>query len=131
MPMTNQEIFNRVSKHLLTQRKKAKQRNGLCVYRVGSLKCAIGALIEDKYHDEYLDSSDANSRSLPDPSVLKALLASKVISNYDIRVRDSSRIILLHDLQEVHDYHRPNQWQKQLVIVAELFNLDPSIVGTV
>lgn len=44
------KIFNTVSKHLLTQNRKAVNDVGNCKYRYGNLKCAAGCLM---IHDRY------------------------------------------------------------------------------
>lgn len=54
--MTNQEIFDTVAVHLLTQNKRATKANcsTTCQYRTSEgLKCAVGCLIPDeKYTPE-------------------------------------------------------------------------------
>ena len=52
---TEQEVFNTVGNHLLTQREQAISASGSCVYlSCNGLKCAVGCLIPlEDYKLEY------------------------------------------------------------------------------
>ena len=55
--MTNQQIFNKVAKHLLKQGRRARDGNG-CAYRgENGTKCAVGCLIPDALYDDRLEGS--------------------------------------------------------------------------
>lgn len=124
MTLSTQEIFDKVSNHLLNQKKQSKRHTGNCVYfGPKGLKCAVGALIKEEAYDPLIDSDDEGDISVCSPRVLKVLKKSEVISSHDVRSVNSSRINLLLDLQTVHDELHPNQWKKALNSVAKLHKL--------
>ena len=53
IPTDEQEVFDRVARHLLTQRRKSmieRSAGPVCAFRgVDGTKCAIGCLIPDQY----------------------------------------------------------------------------------
>lgn len=106
--MTNQEAFDKVKTHLLTQQQKSQNSNSnICLYRgPNGLKCAVGALIPDEEFKEELNNYSVvqyGMRTLPS---LKGL---------DIE--------LLATLQIVHDESEVAEWENELRKVAEKFNL--------
>ena len=54
--MTNQEIFDKIHQHLLTQRT-AAIKNGSCAYRAGPKACAVGALIPDSLYTPEIEGA--------------------------------------------------------------------------
>lgn len=86
--MTNQEIFDKVVNHLLTQNEKAMTKFR-CQYRTeDGLKCAIGCLIPDeKYRREFDD---------------KALVVIELME-FLPNIITIKNIPLLEDLQYIHD----------------------------
>lgn len=129
--LTNQKAFNRVAKHLLTQKKKCRgmfDGAPTCLYRgEEGLACAIGALIPDKlYHPRFegksaytlfadyaLDYGDDTSEGKKVEKLHKQLL--NYFANVDIG--------LLQRLQEVHDESKPNRWPAKLRRVAKNYAL--------
>ena len=57
--MTNQEIFDKVHTHLLTQRTAAIE-NGSCAYRAGPKSCAVGALIPDALYTPEIEGTSVS-----------------------------------------------------------------------
>jgi hypothetical protein len=58
---TDQEVFDQVANHLLTQNKRSVSAtdNTLCVYRSpDGLKCAAGCLIADDEYDPRMEGSN-------------------------------------------------------------------------
>lgn len=101
---TEQEVFDQVTVHLLSQMKKATDEEGTCMYRAGHLCCAAGCLIADDEYD--VDFECKSWKSL----VLKYKLTNKHID-------------LITDLQHIHDSTYPEDWEKELKQVAKKYNL--------
>jgi hypothetical protein len=104
--LTNQQIFNKVAKHLLEQNEKSY--NGLdCVYRSpDGLMCAAGCLIP--------------------PHVL--VPEGQAFSDLATAIHEESRIAhtslaLVQTLQGVHDGCNPERWPSRLREVADDFGL--------
>lgn len=111
--MTNQEAFDKVARHLLTQKKKSvgvfKPWTGeICMYRSPTgEKCAIGCLIENAEYKQEFEREDVYGlvRRFDPPS---------------LRGVDTD---VLKSLQVVHDYSTEESWAEALLEVAEYFNL--------
>ena len=107
--MTNQQIFNKVAKHLIRQGITSEDANNFCQYRgPNGLKCAIGCLIPDHLYDPKWDNEN-----------FELALIAAVIGLYEHRE-------LLVALQAVHDREYVCDWTWALVRCAEAFDLDPS-----
>ena len=96
------EIFDRVKTHLLAQGETAND-NTMCVYHSQSgLKCAVGCLItEDAYREAF------EGRAVADEPVRRALEASGINT-------DNNTISMLTNLQSIHDYEAPDDWEHAL-----------------
>lgn len=104
--MTDQELFDKVRTHLLTQNDRSV-RGAVCLYRgPAGLKCAIGALIPDDRYDESLEGKLATQ---------SAVLAAAGI--------EENSGFLVEKLQQIHDSYEPEQWAEQLAEVAKQFDL--------
>lgn len=112
--MTNQEAFEAVYKHLLTQMERSSVPNQTCIgsesckYRgPRGLKCAIGCLIPDELYDPSIEGVSADD-----------------LSDRGFRPLFSGvNTALLQRLQDVHDDNEPGSWRGALVDVAEQFGL--------
>ncbi len=108
--LTDQTAFNKVVKHLLKQRRPARDNDRVCKYRDydNGRKCAIGCLIPDAEYKKSMEGSSifglAEEGLLP--SSLKEL-----------------NLELLDELQHVHDYTEPSTWLQHLGKVAVKYNL--------
>lgn len=115
---TNQDIFDHVTEHLLTQGARSVQSymgSESCRYRGDrGLKCAAGALIADNHYSGCLESSTTAAYE-----VEKALRAS--LPNLEW-VWNSTGGLIRH-LQLIHDRKAPECWPQQLKEVAEGFGL--------
>ncbi len=109
---TPQKVFNKVAKHLITQKKRSRNV-GTCLYRSeDGLSCAVGCLIKDKFYSTRIEGNGSN-----DPIVKKVLIQSGVmVKNKDIGE-------LLDDLQSIHDNGIPSDWRKKLVVLANSYEL--------
>lgn len=99
--MTNQEIFDKVTKHLLTQKIAAMVGTG-CAYRAGARSCAVGALIPDDLYTPEIEGKSVGS------SINGQQLASVLIQ----AGFTSDQFSLLRDLQRVHDRLMPRATDK-------------------
>ncbi len=104
---TTQEVFDQVSQHLLTQKQRSVSRSEtLCSYRGDDgLKCAAGCLIDDK---EYSPSMEG----LPWISLVRYGFAN------------GSHLLLIEDLQNIHDGFQPEEWKQKLIDVARKYILN-------
>lgn len=96
---TLQGAFNRVTRHLLKQKKQSRSSSALgefCAYRGdGGLKCAIGCLIPDTVYSVHMENTTV------------------VVINENYPELGFGRIVNeLHELQCIHDGHVP--WRGNL-----------------
>ena len=107
--MTQQEAFNKVSRHLLTQNKRAEFKGFGCVYRGdGGTKCAIGCLIPNKY---YRDEMDNDGDGIGDSINVEELLYK--YPNLPLRFRHLPTPFL-EELQDIHDGVDVKKWKDEL-----------------
>lgn len=105
--MTNQEIFDKVHQHLLTQRV-AAVADGACAYRAGTRSCAVGALIPDNI---YVPAIEGCSVSVL-VSDSKAEYNSPLAPVLTAAGFTPDQYTLLRDLQRVHDRLLPRTSDK-------------------
>ena len=112
--MAEQEIFDTVAQHLLTQGEKATD-GVTCRYRTPSgLKCAVGCLIPDELYKPEMESLNAWALI---PRVRNALPG---VSQDDAD--------FLGGLQELHDDVAPSDWALSLRSFAEGRRLSPAVL---
>jgi len=111
---TNQQVFNFVGKHLEKQGE-ASINAGKCRYRLNKngkdLSCAIGCLISNKNYKETFEG--------------KSVISLVGYNYFEKVITDESKIKLLEDLQQLHDYEM--NWDnipKSLKLFAEENNLN-------
>lgn len=109
--MTNQTMFNRVTKHLLRQGRRSIGVGAQCLYRgPGGLMCGIGLLIPDaKYRPEFEGS---------DPEAGEFCL--EICDAAGIR---QNQVEFAIALQSVHDQCEPTTWMKDLKSIAKQYRL--------
>ena len=116
MTITIEEIYNKVSKHLLSMKKQS--RNSIthkCVYRgPNGSKCAVGCLIKDIFYSKYLEDKGINHTSVYQ-AVIKSI--GRPLS------RDEKYILV--KLQNLHD--TTHYWNKDSGLnkygISELMNI--------
>lgn len=112
--MTDQEIYNKVRKHLLTQMKRSKTEDGCCYVSPDGTRCAAGCLLPDGYvpPPDYNTGVSVHGISIDDgaPEVM-----------YDA-FRDHRELLTL--LQSIHDGRDPVDWKTRLDKVAAQYNLE-------
>lgn len=116
--LTRQEIFDKVSKHLLTQNKKAKDDTTCRYLTPDGLKCAIGCLIEVGYDEriEGLGLPDSYmKRGLGYMDIFIGILKKNKIASHDLG--------FLQDLQQVHDNCEVEDWKYELKAMADSYDL--------
>lgn len=101
-----QDVFDQVATHLLTQMERCVDASGFCKYRnERGYMCAAGCLIAD---DEYSSDLEGSKWS-------------------DLQQRDVCTDIhadLIEELQHVHDTKDPDTWRYILADLAEYYNLN-------
>lgn len=101
--MTDQEAFDTVTHHLLTQMEKSMLL-GRCRYRGrAGLKCAVGCLIPDEDYSPMLEGKD-----IPTLQSLELFPMSL----------HGLKLELLVDLQLIHDGCEPEKWHGRLSEIA-------------
>lgn len=107
---TEQQVFDQVAKHLLTQNEKSMHpKSKLCLYRTsGGLKCAAGALISD---EEYSPLMEMGS--------WRTLIRRHGVSKHCAA--------LISDLQYLHDGYTVSEWRDGLRRLARQYNLNEDV----
>ena len=118
--MTDQEIYNKVRNHLLTQMKKSLSGNGnrnssgCCYVSPDGTRCAAGCLLPQ----DYVPPAEYNTgHSVFD--IIKDEEAPEVM-----RRAFQSNEGLLTSLQTVHDCYSPDRWAPELGLVADVYDLE-------
>lgn len=109
--MTNQELYTKVRKHLLTQMERSHifmtVKGETCLYRgPRGLKCAIGCLIPDTNYTPALESRLAGDTKIIEAAGL-----------------NPNNVQLAVCLQRVHDSLHVSRWEKRLNEIAKEFQL--------
>jgi len=109
--MTEQELFDIVFKHLMSQNAKSMMvvEGGFsCAYRgKDGLKCAIGILIPDEDYREDMEGLAAQNL------LAKGACLSRLAVHHE----------LLYKLQHIHDYGLVGDWDRALRETAVAFGL--------
>jgi hypothetical protein len=115
MTISNQAFFNKVKKHLLTQKKRCivGEPGTSCMYidEDSGLRCAIGGSLPKKAIKAILENSDNCSHF----SEIATLSAVKPYLPSDTN--------LISDLQECHDLEQPKNWARLLKNIAKAHGL--------
>ena len=128
-PLTNQELFDRVATHLLTQGERARGVDS-CLYRTHyGLSCAVGGVIPDDLYHPGIERTPAK--------VLASGNYSDKMAHRNIpqETKDGLATLLgkanpdlIDCLQAAHDTSDPENWWTELEKIANRFNLDPSVL---
>lgn len=131
--MTKTQIFKKVEKHLLKQKRKAevKHKNGVtsCLYRYIDqetnevLKCAVGCLIPDNKYDENLEGCSASDIKVVHLLSRIGVLGKGITDEKDISKKDREKIRLLRRLQMIHDSYLPHNWEGALEEVRRDYDI--------
>lgn len=109
-----QELFDRISKHLLNQNHRSIKRiadgDFCCCYRGDNgLKCAVGAIISDKKYSEELEGN--------------TVTGLVVINSLPKRYQGNDSVNFLNQLQGIHDQTPVHLWKEGLKEIAAKHNL--------
>jgi hypothetical protein len=114
---TEQEVFDQIATHLLTQ-ERASISGGACAYRGDNgLKCAAGCLISD---DEYKALPLRLSDQYTNRATWRRLIEKKIAP--------PEHANLICDLQGLHDGFAEDTWHKKLIDYALGRDLNTSFV---
>ncbi len=114
--LTNQEIFNTVSAHLLQQNCKSTVGGGVCKYKgPNNTYCAVGILLKDLLTDEH---EGKKVTALP----------KKLLGEANINFSSILTMKLLGELQEVHDFSKVETWREELKNLGKTYGLDTEIL---
>jgi hypothetical protein len=105
LPETEQEVFDLVAKHLLTQNKRSDNVIGCCYRSRNGLKCAAGCLIPDESYNKSMETYGW-------PDLVKRQLVS------------AKHETLISRLQVIHDRAAVSEWKQKLKAIAEQHNLE-------
>lgn len=130
--MTQQEVFDRVSAHLLKQMTRSSYESTCLYFGPQGANCAVGCLLppelrpffeDDKYTTlNYctLGSLPVELESLVEDGVLSGNLASEV--SEIVSVLRQHRPLLVR-LQKVHDDYDPEDWADHLGVAARTYGV--------
>lgn len=116
--MRARDIFNKARKHLLKQKKAAKNEDGTCEYRSDNgLRCAVGCLIPKRVYDSSAEGDGIRmlrisggkwvSSTGHENPLARMLTRAKIPATS--KVRDT-----LIRLQDIHDGEDPADWESSL-----------------
>lgn len=114
--MTNQEAFDKIATHLMTQRTRARSNDDvMCAYRnARGQSCAVGCLIPDDVYQPYMEGQRVSSLIHTYPKIRELFLGV-----------DQQ---LLYTLQVLHDRYEPETWKHELRERGKLYKLDTSVL---
>jgi hypothetical protein len=102
--MNDQEIYETVKQHLLTQNSKAivfDGENQSCAYRTpDNKKCAVGCLIKNEFYFPLIEGKEIYNNLVKDSLILSV----KYLPNMS----------MMNALQHLHDRHEVKDWKSIL-----------------
>jgi hypothetical protein len=114
MSLTLQQIFTKVSTHLLKQNKQS-MGNMDCVLRThDGLSCAIGCCIPESAYEASMEKLDTGGKDM------RALLQPIIGIRPD---KADAKMDLLCSLMSVHDDSIPKDWPEELKFVRQKYKL--------
>jgi len=120
--MTNQEIYTKVRKHLLTQKERAVAVNGTsCQYRTpGGLTCAVGCLIPKELYTNNIEGASAYDAANGVQIGRAEHFLHAIFVKLGIGPESAE---LLSRLQTTHDAIPEHHWEEHLNQLAASTNL--------
>jgi hypothetical protein len=129
--MTDQEMFDKVATHLLTQKIRAHDGSG-CKYRtLEGLRCAAGCLLPDWVDTKAFEGVSLRPLGLEAPEFTSDYLSRERALRkafFDDAGVSPGQVTLLRALQVVHDGAHPEYWLKELGLLARTFKLSPAVL---
>jgi hypothetical protein len=130
MSYTNQELFDKIATHLITQNEKAVDSKGHCVYlNHAGKKCAVGCLFDETTYSKKFEGITICyfiefKNFLPDQQ-RKVIAIQKALEIAGIEI---NQYPLLSDLQKIHDTTHITDWKYMLTGVALKFKLNSDVL---
>lgn len=114
-----QEIFDKVAKHLLTQKVKCTDKYGCCAYYdvETNTKCAAGCLIPDKDYSKKFERQNVGS-----------FIFNEVTEFFRDSGYSENELDLISKLQAVHDQCECSSWRDKLKLLAKSCFLSDKIL---
>lgn len=109
---TEQEVFDHIAWHLLTQNKKSidtKSTGITCQYKLGELSCAAGCVIPDAFYNPEMEGGDWTN----------------LTAKYSITTTHSE---LISSLQLLHDWEEAAVWKTYLAPIADRYKLKTQVI---
>ena len=107
--MDNQEVYDKVKAHLLSQNRKSLELGGGCAYRgMDGAMCAVGVLIPDDMYSRSMEGSECGVGEVRD-----------VLANLGINGA------FARGLQQIHDGVYLSNWNNELKRFAVIHGLKP------
>ena len=115
---SEQEVFDQVATHLLTQNKRSLLRRlsaetSACRYRADNLTCAAGCLISNAEYIPACESNDWNGA------------LAIYTTSYPMCATHKK---LITELQHIHDRNEPDKWSFLLQQLAESNQLNTTVI---
>ena len=112
--MNRQEVFDKCLAHLREQGEKSRDDRRGCLYRgPNGLMCAVGCLIDDEHYDAAFEGQGAEGCLIVQEAIEKSLKCK--IGHDDL--------VLLSEMQSIHDDWKPRDWESRFKRLAEEENL--------
>ncbi|MGI4812030.1 MAG: hypothetical protein ACRYG5_15885 [Janthinobacterium lividum] len=114
-----QQIYDRISHHLLAQGSVSEDEAGSCRLRgLHGRRCSTGSLVDDAHYSTELEQIGIGYYALGgDGALPRALQAS------GIDMREPAIRALLVDCQDMHDGETPANWPERLIDIARRHSL--------
>lgn len=115
-PMTSQDIFETMARHLLSQNEQSKNSSGDCRYRGDcGLMCAVGVLIADEHYSETMEglyvSPNGGRYGLEGAERDQLDMALEASVGRPLTHAERSMMI---QMQHIHDETDPTEWGHQM-----------------
>ena len=114
--MTNQEVFDKVATHLLTQNRKSineEETGNACKYRgPNGLKCAAGILIPDDIYNSSMENVIIGAVLRKTPKLAPLMPFTNLLNN----------------LQEIHEWEEVQNWKTELQKLAVSHKLSTAVL---
>lgn len=121
--MNEQQVFDKVARHLLAQNQVSMKHNK-CLYRhPDGLMCAVGCLIPDDLYKVSIETSAVNTLTNTMTMQLLGYTPTEITRLAEAGI-NSDNLMLLERLQTLHDSATPELWRAELLNIAQLFMLN-------
>lgn len=123
--MNQQDVFDRVAKHLLTQKKRAVDEGDECQYQApDGCQCAIGCLIKPGQYKGVFEGREIKS-------LIRGLIQNgvKISDIFYFDIEEYGEFSFLRNLQNIHDDLEISTWKDALEKFGQRYNLDTAVLN--